>query len=69
MPALLPISDSDRARRHVLGQQLYRLRRRYKYLLSMGLYDNADRVLWDIRVLAQEYEHVGGQPHHKGNVL
>ena len=57
------------ARRHVLSQQMYRLRKRYRLLTTNDLHINASRVLWDLRIKSQEYNQLGGQPVHKGNVL
>lgn len=69
MPTRLPITDQDRARRHVLGQQLYRLRKHYQFLLDARLYANAEMELVHIRAKEREYNAVGGKPKHKGNVL
>ncbi len=69
MPQRLVISAKDRARRHVLGQRLYRLRLRYRYLRRSGLKLNARHVMGKIRVLSTEYDGLGGQPRHKGNIL
>ena len=69
MPQSLGISDEDKARRHVLGQQLYRLRRRYRYLKDGGMPLNAGRVLINIRELTQKYDSLGGRPDHQGNRL
>ena len=57
------------ARRHVLSQQMYRLRKQYRQLNSDGLFITAERVLWDLRIKAGEYEAIGGMPVHKGNIL
>ena len=69
MPPKLRISAKDRARRHVLGQQLYRLRRRYKYLNRAGLSLNAGRIRVRILALTGEYDALGGPPHHRGTRL
>jgi len=69
MPPRLPISNEDRARRHVLRQQAYRLRRKYRYLKGQGMYGNARRVLEQLQALNTQYDALGGLPHHRGNVL
>jgi len=67
MPQALPISVKDKARRHVLGQQLYRLRMRYKFLKRGGMILNAQRVMTKIHMMTLEYDALGGRPHHRGN--
>ena len=62
MPTRLPITDLDRARRHVLGQRLYRLRKKYKYLKSLGLKYSAARVKARILEVSREYAGMGGRP-------
>jgi hypothetical protein len=69
MPPRLPISDNDRARRHVLRQQAYRLRRKYRYLMGQGMYRNAHRVLDQLQQLNLRYQALGGSPKHRGNKL
>ena len=69
MPARLEINDLARARRHVLSQQMHRLRRRHKYLTDAGMWDNAARVHAMLDVLSIRYDSLGGRPVHKGNVL
>ena len=69
MPARLKITDVTRARRHVLSQQMYRLRRRYRYLTDAGLRDNAERIRVQLDTLSLEYDTLGGKPIHAGNVL
>lgn len=69
MPAKLEITDLARARRHVLSQQMYRLRRRHKYLIGVGMNDSAARVRAMLDVLSRRYDSLGGRPVHKGNVL
>ena len=68
MPNKLHITDKAYARRHVLGQQLYRLRRRYRLLIRKDLPTTADTVLAIIRLKEAEYDHIGGRPKHRGNV-
>ena len=62
MPSRLPITDAARARRHVLGQTMYRLRKHYKFFKRLGLNHNARKVRARMRELAREYEAVGGKP-------
>lgn len=69
MPAKLEITDLARARRHVLSQQMYRLRRRHKYLTDAGMRDSAIRVRVMLVELSAQYDSLGGRPVHKGNVL
>lgn len=69
MPSKLEITDIARAKRHVLSQQMYRLRRRYKYLIDAGMHDSAARVRDVLVELSGQYDSLGGRPVHKGNVL
>ena len=69
MPAQLPISDEDRARRHVLSQRLYRLRHKYRFMRRHGLHHRADIVMAQIQELRTQYQALGGLPRHQGNVL
>lgn len=69
MPIPLNISDADRAKRHVIGQQLYRLRKQYRRFMRYGLYLNAESLLIPIAARTREYESLGGVPVHRGNVL
>ncbi len=69
MPARLEITDETRAQRHVLSQQMYRLRRRYRLLTNAGLRDNAERIRVQLDILSGEYYAIGGKPSHVGNVL
>ena len=69
MPAKLHISRKDRRHRRVLSQQIYRLRRRYRYLKNLGLDANSSRVRSQITKLTREYDKLGGVPIHRGNVL
>ena len=62
MPPRLPITDKDRARRHVLGQTLYRLRKKFQFFYDLGLMGSADRVKAKMESTLQEYEDVGGKP-------
>lgn len=64
-----PMTDEIRARRHVLGQQMYRLRRRYRYLKAGGLDVSAAVVEGQLREMSKEYVALGGLPVHRGNVL
>ncbi len=57
------------AQRHVLSQRMYRLRRRYRYLLNAGLVNSAAGVREELDILSESYEDIGGKPIHKGNVL
>ena len=69
MPNKLNIDNPTRARRHVLGQQLYRLRKHYQFLLDEGLLANALVVRAHISTRELEYDALGGRPIHRGNVL
>lgn len=69
MPHKLHISTEVVAQRHVLGQQLYRLRKRYRLLVRNGLLTNASVVRERILTMESKYESLGGYPHHPGNVL
>ena len=69
MPARLEITDKTRARRHVLSQQMYRLRRRYRLLTNAGLRNNAERIRVQLYILSGEYDILGGKPSHVGNIL
>lgn len=69
MPNKLHISEEAAAKRHVLSQQVYRLRKRYRRLVSNRLPNNAAMLLVRIRALEARYESLGGYPHHRGNVL
>ena len=62
MPPRLPITNEERARRHVLRQTLYRLRKRYKYLQGLGLRGNASRVRDRMVEVAMAYDAIGGKP-------
>ena len=66
MPPRLPITNKGRARRHVLGQELYRLRKQHSYLKGLGLTLNAARVMEKMVELSREYEEVGGKPGRVG---
>lgn len=69
MPARLDITDDTRARRHVLSQQMYRLRRRYRYLIDGGMVNSAEHVRVLLVELSNDYDRLGGRPSHIGNVL
>ena len=72
MPHLLDISpddDTTRARRHVLSQQMYRLRKRYRLLKDSGMEINAKGIAARYTKLMVEYNLLGGYPVHKGNIL
>lgn len=69
MPHDLHTDARTKRQRHVLSQQMYRLRTRYRLLNDNHLFNTAERVLWDLRQLAQQYESLGGMPVHKGNIL
>lgn len=69
MPNKLYIDRATAARRHVLSQQLYRLRRRYKLLTHHGLHASASDIRVRIRAKEREYNSLGGRPKHKGNIL
>jgi hypothetical protein len=53
-------TSRDRARRHVLGQQLYRLRRRRKFLWNVGAMSLAHDVSVHIWAKQMEYRELGG---------
>lgn len=71
MPHKLPVTvtDRDRARRHVLSQQIYRLRKRYRLMASMDMSVGAEVLAQKIHTLEAEYDNLGGRPYHVGNVL
>lgn len=69
MPADMHLSDEDKARRHVIGQKLYRLRSRYKLAHKSGLKLTAARIRIQVAKLTEEYDSIGGRPSHPGNVL
>jgi len=69
MPNKLQITNRQRARRHVVSQQLYRLRKRYKFMQESGPVISAARIRSKIRRLESEYNQIGGQPNHPGNQL
>ena len=69
MPNDLYTTARTRRQRHVLSQQMYRLRKQYRQLICDGYTNLAERALWDLRQLAQQYEQLGGYPIHKGNIL
>jgi hypothetical protein len=69
MPHKLNIDDKARAQRHVLGQQLYRLRKRYRFLVDQGLLLGAGNLGAVIRRKESEWDALGGKPYHPGNVL
>lgn len=69
MPARLYVNKDTLARRHVLSQQLYRLRKKYKMLTSNGSEIRASVIYIQIREKESEYNYLGGKPRHKGNVL
>ncbi len=65
----MDISDDTRARRHVLSQQMYRLRTRYRLLIKNGQDSSAAVVQVQLDTLRQEYASIGGEPYHIGNEL
>lgn len=69
MPNKLYVNKAAIARRHVISQQLYRLRSRYRLLERAGLAASALVVLGRIKVKVKEYDALGGRPQHKGNIL
>ncbi len=69
MPNNLGIDNETRARRHVLSQQMYRLRLRYRLLHNAGIEVLADSIKSRLEVMSVEYESLGGKPIHKGNLL
>lgn len=69
MPNKLNVSKETMAQRHVLSQQLYRLRRLHRFMVREGLSTNALRIRDRIRTMESRYESLGGYPRHKGNVL
>lgn len=69
MPRKLYIDSTTRAQRHVLSQQLYRLRKEYQFFLNEGLLANALVARAHIKYKEVEYKHIGGKPHHRGNVV
>ena len=69
MPNKLHISKEVTAQRHVLSQQLHRLRKLYRLLVAEGLPTNASTVRERILTMESKYESLGGYPHHRGNVL
>ena len=69
MPNKLHINKEVMAQRHVLSQQLYRLRRRYRLLVSEGLPTNVSVIRERILAMESKYESLGGYPRHRGNIL
>jgi len=69
MPQKLYISDQARAKRHVLRQTLYRLRKKYRMLTASGAVLTAMQVSIQIKQLEIKYNTLGGKPVHRGNVL
>ncbi len=69
MPRQLLIDNEVRQQRHVLGQQMYRLRKRYKWLIKNNLKVSAKYVLREIETRRAEWYALGGLPVHKGNQL
>ena len=69
MPNKLYVDRAILARRHVLSQQLYRLRSRYRLLMRSGLHGSALSIRSRISSKEREYDSLGGRPHHRGNVL
>jgi hypothetical protein len=65
----MEMDDATRARRHVVSQQMYRLRLRFRLLSDNGLVENATRVREKLWKLSEEYAALGGLPVHKGNIL
>ena len=69
MPVKLHISKEVVAQRHVLSQQLYRLRKLYRLFVSKGLLTNASIIHERILTMESRYESLGGHPYHRGNIL
>jgi len=69
MPNRLYIDREIIAQRHVLSQQLYRLRKRYRLLIRNKLWTSALVIRARIESKEYEYDSLGGRPRHKGNVL